>query len=459
MKKHNSYMIIAPHPDDEINIAGALIYELKLMKKQVKIVFVTNGDKFWYEGKIRLKESIKALNILGVKQEDIIFLGYPDGLIGAMYNFDNDKISMLLKNRKLNYRLNKNNLLYKKNDYHNDFLRENIENDIYQVIIDYLPEVLIVNDYDNHPDHKAVSLIFDGLMGNLLKKNRLYKPIILKKFAYNGVWEGADDYYTRPFRKTFNNYDGDKLDIPYFEWKDRICYYVLREAMTPYLKDNIIYKALKKYRIELAFIKGRCICSRDIVYWQRRSDNLCLNAKLFVSSGEKEYINDFKYIDCEDLYSDKYNFSKYIWNPKDDLKMLEIELDKKSCIGQISIYESSSAIDNILNVHIVFDNNIIFDTGELNHNGGESRFIFYKKVYAKNLKIFIDRFEGENCGFTEFEVYEHSYSESNQFIKFDYRNYKVKDINIILAKLEKIYISTKYLIIKAFRKAIRFILT
>lgn len=33
MKKHNSYMIIAPHPDDEINIAGALIYELKLMKK------------------------------------------------------------------------------------------------------------------------------------------------------------------------------------------------------------------------------------------------------------------------------------------------------------------------------------------------------------------------------------------------------------------------------------------
>ena len=459
MNKHNSYMIIVPHPDDEINIAGALIYELRLMKKQVKIVFVTNGDKFWHEGKTRLKESIKVLKVLGIEKDDIIFLGYPDGLVGAIYNFTDNKISMTLKNRKVTYGVNNNDFLYKKHSYNNNFFRENIENDIYQVIIDYLPEVLIVNDYDNHPDHKAVSLIFDGVMGNLLKKNRLYNPIILKKFAYNGVWEGADDYYTRPFRKTFNNYGGEKLDIPYFEWKDRICYYVLREAMTPYLKDNIIYKALKKYRIELAFIKGRCICSRDIVYWQRRSDNLCLNAKLFVSSGEKKYINDFKYIDCEDLFDDKYNFSKYIWSPKDELKMLEIELENKSYIGQISIYENSSTIDNILNVHIVFDNNIIFDTGELNHNGSESRFIFYKKIYAKNIKVYIDRFEGQNCGLTEFEVYECSYNESNQVIKFDYRNYKVKDVNIFLVEIEKKYILVKYFVFRVLRKLRRIILS
>lgn len=428
MYTHNSYMVIVPHPDDEINIAGALIYELKLMKKEVKIVFVTNGNKFEYEGKIRKRESIKALKILGVKQEDIIFFEYPDGMIGELYKSSN-KIKIKL------------------------------ENDIYEIIQKYRPQVLIVNDYDSHPDHKAVSLIFDSVMGKLLKQNKGYEPIILKKFAYNGVWEGEDDYYKRPFRKTLNNYEGNRLEIPYFQWKDRISYYVLNEAMTPYLKDNVIYRALSKYKIELAFVKAGSICSRDIVYWQRRSDNLCLRAEISASSGDYKYINDFKYIDCADLVNDKYNFSKYVWSPKDDIKMLEVKLEKKSYISQISIYENSSNIDNIMNVRIVFDDILIFNTGELNHNGSESRFVFKKKICASNLKVFIDSFQGENCGFTEFEVYEKLYNESNQVIKFKYRNHKIRNGNFIFVHFEKAYIWINYILIKIFRKIIRIVLS
>lgn len=461
MNKYDSYMIIVPHPDDDISVAGALIYELKRLKKKVKIVYVTNGDLILYEGKIRLKESIRAMKVLGVEENEIIFLGYSDNTwIGKhLYNCEPNEIAISRNNRKFTCALDRHcEFAYERRGHHNIFTRDNFKKDIFEVIEYYSPEVLIVNDYDNHPDHKAVSLIFDEVMGEILKKKNNYQPIILKKFAYNGVWHGDDDYYTKPYSETFNNYNGDELEIPYFRWSNRLHYYVLQEAMTPYLKDNIIYKALKQYKIELGFSNAGAVCSTDIVYWQRRSDNLCLNAEISVSSGEKKYINDFKYIDCEDLYRDHYDFSKFIWNPKDDLKMLQINLEKKSYIGQISIYENSSPRDNIMNVHIVFDNDITFDTGELEHNGSESRFIFNKKIYAKNLKVYINSFKGDNCGFSEFEIYENQYDESNQIIKFEKRNYKIVKINKVYIKLEKAYICIKYFFVKSVRKIFRILL-
>ena len=71
-------MVIVPHEDDELAIAGPMIYEAVKKELNIKVVFSTNGDFYAHEGEIRLKEAIKSLNVLGVKTEDIIFLGYGD---------------------------------------------------------------------------------------------------------------------------------------------------------------------------------------------------------------------------------------------------------------------------------------------------------------------------------------------------------------------------------------------
>ena len=74
-------MIIVPHEDDEILMAGGIIEEAVKNEKKVSVVMATNGD---YEGTdkitgaVRLPETIAGLKVLGLKSENVIFMGYAD---------------------------------------------------------------------------------------------------------------------------------------------------------------------------------------------------------------------------------------------------------------------------------------------------------------------------------------------------------------------------------------------
>ena len=97
-------LIIVPHEDDEINLAGGLIYSLK-NKDNVYVTFVTNGD-FIYKAKYRYMEAIKSLGILGVKKDNIIFLGYADQAYDQsnhMYNSEKDWTFVFRKKIKTKY--------------------------------------------------------------------------------------------------------------------------------------------------------------------------------------------------------------------------------------------------------------------------------------------------------------------------------------------------------------------
>ena len=72
-------MVIVPHQDDEINTAGALLSTFVRCGAQIVLVYTTNGD--WkYPAARRMKEAIKAASILGISEEQIIFLGYGDSI-------------------------------------------------------------------------------------------------------------------------------------------------------------------------------------------------------------------------------------------------------------------------------------------------------------------------------------------------------------------------------------------
>lgn len=78
----SSLMVIVPHEDDEINLAGAVIRGAVESGIEVSCVFLTNGDWF-YPPEIRLNEAIQALTVLGAQEEHIVFLGYRDGGVHA----------------------------------------------------------------------------------------------------------------------------------------------------------------------------------------------------------------------------------------------------------------------------------------------------------------------------------------------------------------------------------------
>ena len=72
-------LLIAPHQDDEVLAAGGLMHRMQKNGDHVSVLFATNGD---YHGPevalLRYYESYKALNHLGIRKDNIFYLGYGD---------------------------------------------------------------------------------------------------------------------------------------------------------------------------------------------------------------------------------------------------------------------------------------------------------------------------------------------------------------------------------------------
>ena len=97
-------LVIAPHPDDECIAAAGLLAELRKRGVRVLVVLVTCGDgsrsaaqafsnkqepspvDYRALGECRSQESLRAMGALGVGRGDVVFLGYPDGSLGCLWN-------------------------------------------------------------------------------------------------------------------------------------------------------------------------------------------------------------------------------------------------------------------------------------------------------------------------------------------------------------------------------------
>ncbi len=90
-------MVIAPHSDDEVLGAGGVIQRHLAQGDRVVVVLFTNGDGQYRGlfhkraqaiqfGYLRQEESRKALRQLGVPEENVIFLGYPDRGLAQLWN-------------------------------------------------------------------------------------------------------------------------------------------------------------------------------------------------------------------------------------------------------------------------------------------------------------------------------------------------------------------------------------
>ena len=75
--KNKNVLLFVPHQDDEINIAYGLLYKIRNIAESIKIVYSTNGN-YVVKEKYRLKEGIDSLKKVGIKKENIIFMGYSD---------------------------------------------------------------------------------------------------------------------------------------------------------------------------------------------------------------------------------------------------------------------------------------------------------------------------------------------------------------------------------------------
>ncbi len=87
-------VIAAPHPDDEALCCAGVIYDALQQGNQVYVVVVTNGDA-WAPGTPptpppalgyqREAESVAAMGLLGIPEQNVIFFGYGDQGLQGLY--------------------------------------------------------------------------------------------------------------------------------------------------------------------------------------------------------------------------------------------------------------------------------------------------------------------------------------------------------------------------------------
>lgn len=198
ISKDDRILILAPHPDDESIGCAGIIQEALRAGADLHVLYLTNGDhnefafivyekrltfmqsEFIHMGNVRQEEAIKAMELLGLGKDNLIFLGYPDfgtfAIFRDYWNTDRPYKSILTRVTHVPY---KNDL-----SYGNAYIGENILQDVENILKRYRPnKIFVTHPADVNSDHKAFYLFLQVALADL--KEELPQPEI---YAYLVHW-------------------------------------------------------------------------------------------------------------------------------------------------------------------------------------------------------------------------------------------------------------------------------
>lgn len=179
-------LILSPHPDDETLCCAGMIQQARAAGAQVYVVWVTGGDGFEFDAALlqhtlhpkgrhmrelglqRVQEARNAVRVLGIPDDHLYFLGYPDGGLMSLFTtnfatpyFDPETgVSRVYLPQALSVGA--------------DYTGRALERDLRQVLNRSRPDlVLAPAPQDFHPDHHALSYIASRLMDERGQENQL----------------------------------------------------------------------------------------------------------------------------------------------------------------------------------------------------------------------------------------------------------------------------------------------
>lgn len=449
--QNKKILIFCPHEDDEINIAGGLLLKLKEIECVVKVIYSTNGDYF-VDAKYRVREAINSLKKLGVAKENIIFLGYPDcysEYVSHLYMSNEDWVSP--KGIKETYLPNGQEYHYKKHKEHCTLNRSKFISDIFEIIEEERADILICVDYDEHSDHRALSLSFENAMGKILNQYHDYCPIVLKAFAYPTAFNGMRDFKNNKLLRTKFNHKATSLykyNNPYYKWGERISIDILKEVKNKLLIFNPLFRAMVKHVSQPIYFNAYSIINSDQVFFLRRCNNLMYKAKVKVSSGDSKYLNDFLLFDSRDIMHGEtktpiLNSGYMSFEKQDTKKQISIEFPNEVSIEEIKLYKYVNCT-NKLNEIILVLNESVKMTVKVNED-------YYTYIMEdldlKNIKKLLLIFpQSGEFALTEIEIFEHKTIVENDF-KEEIEN-EVSFLNKIIFYMDDVIIFLYKIIFK-----------
>lgn len=248
-------LILVPHSDDEVIIAAGIIRKALLNNEKVVVAIVTNGDYLTDKtfGMRRIRETIKAMDLLGLDRENIFFLGYGDtgfeeevSFLYKIYKTEDNKKIFESSCSKYTYGIEGEfeDYHFVKTGKHGLFTRENLVFDLKSLIEDSgADEIYTTSEYELHYDHVALNLFVKEIVREFDEDK---KPVIFESVVHSV----AGDH-------NWPNNNGNSLDefvepknqenITGLIWKERIC------CTLPEYKDNLKRDETIKYHAMLCY--------------------------------------------------------------------------------------------------------------------------------------------------------------------------------------------------------------
>jgi LmbE family N-acetylglucosaminyl deacetylase len=197
-------MVFSPHPDDETLAAGGLIQRVLGLEGAVKVVFMTSGDgypegveketgiahptaqDYRNYGKARKKEARQALRILGMKNQDVVFLNFPNGgLRNLLRQHWSDRFPYFRSPFTLEDRPQPDDTLLP----NVEFTGEDVKREIEKLLGDFRPTLIAVADSrDRRSDHCATYFFVTKSLKALRNKDLTFDPDIITYLVHFRQW-------------------------------------------------------------------------------------------------------------------------------------------------------------------------------------------------------------------------------------------------------------------------------
>lgn len=409
-------MVLVPHQDDEINLLGGVLEQYVKYNSEVYIVYLTNGDMS-VPAERRFAEAIEGMGKVGIPEKNLIFLGYGDSLFEdgtEIYFLDENQVVTSRAGRTQTYGTPTHPAYHEGKDY----TVANMYEDIKGVINEYRPNVIFCSDYDEHADHRLLSLLFDRAMGELFKNYRDYRPDVFKGFAYSTSYYGKQDFYADNIGSTYNPGTEDYMqESNVFLWGDRIRFPVKAGTLSRSMFSSEIYKTLACYTSTETRKMADGIINGDKVFWQRDTSSLCYYTDVDATSGDPSAINDFMLVDRKDP-NVSFEPSQNVWIPAkwDRDKTVTLHFTDPIPVSRVKLYDNPSLEDNILDAIITLDRGTEIHTGALPKNGSAAEFEFGERSLT-SISVTIVESEGERAGLAEVEAFNKQFTKDYKFVK------------------------------------------
>ncbi len=293
-EEFGSIMVLVPHEDDEILMCAGIMENAVKHGVELTVVVATNGDygsRDGADGRARLRETLEGLKVLGVPEEQVVFLGYADTgmpeedsfLFGLYHEKDGEKVHPSHCGTST-YGLPEKAEFHMENyGEHGLYTRNGFRGDLKEVFMKFRPaHIFTTSEEDTHGDHSGLFFFAKDVLEECKGEKylpKLYCGIVHSR-AGDGNWpkrEGGMTVFDSP-ELWAGRREKDKV-LGKLKWEDRVVFPVPDSMKGKRLEENKKAEALAKHVTALkpdasdflyAFIK------EEEIFWEieeaRKSD-------------------------------------------------------------------------------------------------------------------------------------------------------------------------------------------